>query len=78
MLLPELQRNMDTVCCAALVTDVPGHHQEQLLQTLIVRLFRAHCFGCSVLAPFLTSLVYVAMRTFLGVEQLVHPSCVQL
>ena len=37
-LLPELQRYKDTVRCAALGPEVPGHRQQQLTQTLIVRL----------------------------------------
>ena len=37
-LLPELQRYKDTVRCAALGAEVPGHGQQQLTQTLIVRL----------------------------------------
>ena len=37
-LLPELQRYKDTVRCAALGVEVPGHHQEQWTQTLIVSL----------------------------------------
>ena len=37
-LLPELQRYKDTVMCAALGAEVPGHRQQQLTQTLIVRL----------------------------------------
>ena len=41
-LLPELQRNKDTVRCAALGAEVPGHHQKQLTQTLIVRLLKTH------------------------------------
>ena len=41
-LLPELQRNKDTVRCAALGAEVPGHRQEQLTQTLIVRLLKMH------------------------------------
>ena len=41
-LLPELQRNKDTVRCAALGAEVQGHHQEQLTQTLIVRLLKTH------------------------------------
>ena len=36
-LLPELQRNKDTVRCGAIVAEVPGNRQ-QLTQTLIVRL----------------------------------------
>ena len=36
-LLPELQRIEDTVRCATLC---PGHRQEQLTQTLIVRLLK--------------------------------------
>ena len=39
-LLPELQRYKDTVRCAALGPEVPGHHQKQLMQTLIVRLLK--------------------------------------
>ena len=37
-LLSELQRYKDTVRCAALGAEVPGHRQKQLTQTLIVRL----------------------------------------
>ena len=37
-LLLELQRYKDTVKCAALGTEDPGHRQQQLTQTLIVRL----------------------------------------
>ena len=37
-LLPELQRYKDTVRCGALGAEVPGHRQQQLTQTLIVRL----------------------------------------
>ena len=43
-LLPELQRNKDTVRCAALVAEVLGHHQAQLVQNLIVRLLKTHFF----------------------------------
>ena len=35
-LLPELQRYKDTVRCAT--AEVPGHRQQQMMQTLIVRL----------------------------------------
>ena len=41
-LLPELQRYKDTVRCAALGAEVPGHRQQQLTQTLIVRLLKTH------------------------------------
>merc|ERR1712073_77905 len=41
-LLPELQRYKDTVRCAALGAEVPGHCQQQLTQTLIVRLLKTH------------------------------------
>ena len=41
-LLPELQRYKDTVRCAELGTEVPGHRQQQLTQTLIVRLLKTH------------------------------------
>ena len=37
-LLPELQRCKDAVRCVELGSEVPGHRQEQLTQTLIVRL----------------------------------------
>ena len=37
-LLPELQRYKSTVRCGALGAEVPGHRQQQLTQTLIVRL----------------------------------------
>ena len=43
-LLPELQRK-DTVRCAALGAEVPGHCQQQLMQTLIVRLLKMHLFS---------------------------------
>ena len=43
-LLPELQRYKDTVRCAALGAEVPGHRQQQLTQTLIVRLLKTHLF----------------------------------
>ena len=43
-LLPELQRNKDAVRCAALGTEVPGGHRQQLTQTLIVRLLKTHFF----------------------------------
>ena len=41
-LLPELQRYKDIVRCAALGAEVPGHRQQQLTQTLIVRLVKTH------------------------------------
>ena len=31
-----VQNYRETICCAALGVEVPGQHQEQLLQTLIV------------------------------------------
>ena len=37
-LLPELQRNKDPIRRATLGTEVPGHCQEQLAQTLIAHL----------------------------------------
>ena len=40
VLLPEEQRNNDTVSCAALGAKVPGHHREQLTHTLDVRLLK--------------------------------------
>ena len=43
-LLQELQRNKDTVSFAALGAEVAGHRQEQLTQTLIVRLLKTHFF----------------------------------
>merc|ERR1712198_804814 len=43
-LLPELQRYKDTVMCVALGAEVPGHRQQQLTQTLIVRLLKTHFF----------------------------------
>ena len=39
---PELQRYKDTVSCAALGAEVPGHSQQQLTQTLIVHLLKTH------------------------------------
>ena len=41
VLPPELQRDEDTISCAALGAEVPGH---QLTQTLIVRLLKTHFF----------------------------------
>ena len=43
-LLPELQRYKDTIRCAALGAEVPGHRQQQLTQTLIVRLLKTLFF----------------------------------
>ena len=44
-LLSELQRyNSETVRCGELGAKVPGHCQEQLPQTLIVRLLNTHVF----------------------------------
>ena len=48
VLLPELDGNKDTIRCAALGTEVPGHRQQQLTQTLIVRLLKT---------PFLTPIL---------------------
>ena len=39
-LLPELQRNKDTISCCVLGAEVPKHHQKQLTQTLIDRLLK--------------------------------------
>ena len=41
-LLPQLQRYKDTIKCAALGAEVPGHRQQQLTHTLIVRLLKTH------------------------------------
>ena len=41
-LLLTLLRNKDTVNCSALGTEVPGHRQDKLMQTLIVYLFKPH------------------------------------
>ena len=41
-LLPELQRHKDTGRCAELGAEVPGHRQQRLTQTLIVRLLKKH------------------------------------
>ena len=43
-LLPELQSHKDTMRCAALVAEVPGHRPEKLSQTLIVGLLEMHLF----------------------------------
>ena len=43
-LLPELQRNKDTIRWATLGEEVPRQRQEQLLQTLILRLLKTHLF----------------------------------
>ena len=40
----ELQRNKDTVRCTTLSAEVPARRQEQLTQTLIVRLLKTHLF----------------------------------
>ena len=44
VLLPELQINKDAVRCASLGAVVPGNRQQQLTQTLIVRLLKTHFF----------------------------------
>ena len=44
-LLPELQRYKDTVRCAALGAEVPGHRQKQLTQTFILCLLKMHLFS---------------------------------
>ena len=41
-LFPELQRYKDIVMYTALRAEVPGHHQQQLTQTLIVCLIKTH------------------------------------
>ena len=41
-LLPELQRYKDTVRCGELGAEVLGHRQQQLAQTLIVRLLKTY------------------------------------
>ena len=41
-LLPELQRYKDTIRCATLGAEVPGHYQKQLTRILIVRLLKTH------------------------------------
>ena len=43
-LLPELRRYKDTGRFVALGAEVPGRCQEQLTQTLIVRLLKTHFF----------------------------------
>ena len=45
MLLPELQIYKDTVKCGELGANIPGQHQEKLMQTLIVRLLKTHFFA---------------------------------
>ena len=44
-LLPKLQRYKDTVRCAALGTEVPGHCQQQLMQTQIAHLLKTHFYA---------------------------------
>ena len=44
-MLPELNRYKDTIRCDRLGAKVPGHRQQQLMQTLIVRLSNTHFFG---------------------------------
>ena len=44
-LLPELQRYKETVRSAALGAEVPGHRQQQLTQTLILRLLKTPFFS---------------------------------
>ena len=46
VLLSELQRNNDTIRCAALGAEVLGHSQEQLTQALIVGCRKRTCFSC--------------------------------
>ena len=45
VLLLEIQRYKHTARCAPLGPEVPGHCQEQLLQTLIVCLLKTHLFS---------------------------------
>ena len=40
MLLLELQKNKDTVKCATLGKEVPVHRQEQLTETITIRLLK--------------------------------------
>ena len=42
--LSELQRYKDTVRCVAIGGEVQGRSQQQLTQTLIVRLLKTHFF----------------------------------
>ena len=49
VLLTELQRNKDTVRCGAPGAEVPGRRQQQLTQTLIVRLLETHFFHRSLI-----------------------------
>ena len=44
-LLPEPQRYKDTVRYGARGAEVPAHRQQQLTQTLIVRLLKTHFFN---------------------------------
>ena len=43
-LLPELQRYKDTVRCGELGAEVQGQRQQQLTQTLIVRLLKTRTY----------------------------------
>ena len=42
--IPELQIYKGTLSCVLLGAEVPGHSQQQLTQTLIVRLLKTHFF----------------------------------
>merc|ERR1711923_120706 len=63
-LLPELQRYKDTVRCAALGAEVPGHRQ-QLTQTLIVRLMQTHFLYRSLIVKSQQNLLELVTRPVL-------------
>ena len=61
-LLPELQRYKDTVRCGALGAEVPGHRQQQLMQTLIVRLLKTHFLHRSLILKSQQNIIELVTR----------------
>ena len=53
VLLPELQRNKDTVRCAALGMEVPGSRQDQLDANPTVRLLKTNLISLFQIGPLL-------------------------
>ena len=61
--LRELHRYMDTVRCAVLGMEVPGHRQEQLTQNLIVRLLKTNFFTLILDCEKSTDIISVSDQT---------------
>ena len=77
-MLPELQRYKDTVRCGALGAEVPGHRQQQLMQTLIVCLVKTHFFTPILECEKSTEYNCVSDQTCYPPGALPHPGPLQL